>query len=102
MLLKWCRGLFFHLYHWNFASNFFLYFLTGKRFRSIVKQKLKCYKTSMTLKKSLKCLSCYNCNDRFTSVRTPNIQLTRVSPFNEPSINDNETPESNGNVASIT
>ncbi|KAF7989956.1 hypothetical protein HCN44_008630 [Aphidius gifuensis] len=36
MLLKWCRGLCFHIYHWNFAINFFLYYLTGKKFRDRV------------------------------------------------------------------
>ncbi|XP_012531021.1 uncharacterized protein LOC105833661 isoform X2 [Monomorium pharaonis] len=43
MLLKWCRGLFFHVYHWTFAINFFLYYLTGKKFRNVVTQKLKNY-----------------------------------------------------------
>ncbi|XP_014298506.1 uncharacterized protein LOC103575803 [Microplitis demolitor] len=41
MLLKWCRGLFFHIYHWNFAINFFLYYLTGKKFRDRVINALK-------------------------------------------------------------
>ncbi|CAD6204041.1 GSCOCG00009855001-RA-CDS [Cotesia congregata] len=36
MLLKWCRGLFFHIYHWNFAINFILYYWTGKTFRDRV------------------------------------------------------------------
>ncbi|XP_011878002.1 PREDICTED: uncharacterized protein LOC105567617 [Vollenhovia emeryi] len=43
MLLKWCHGLCFHIYHWNFAINFFLYYLTGKKFRSVVTQTLKNY-----------------------------------------------------------
>ncbi|XP_011693042.1 PREDICTED: uncharacterized protein LOC105453061 isoform X2 [Wasmannia auropunctata] len=43
MLLKWCRGLFFHVYHWSFAINFFLYYLTGKKFRGVVTQTLKNY-----------------------------------------------------------
>ncbi|XP_071572285.1 uncharacterized protein [Temnothorax nylanderi] len=43
MLLKWCRGLCFHIYHWTFAINFFLYYLTGKKFRSVVTQTLKNY-----------------------------------------------------------
>lgn len=41
MLLKWCRGLFFHIYHWNFAINFILYYWTGKTFRDRVISALK-------------------------------------------------------------
>lgn len=47
MLLKWCRGLCFHIYHWNFAINFFLYYLTGEKFRGIVLRTLKRPATGM-------------------------------------------------------
>ncbi|KAK2587229.1 hypothetical protein KPH14_002968 [Odynerus spinipes] len=102
MLLKWCRGLFFHIYHWNFASNFFLYYLTGEKFRSIVTQKLTSYKNSITSQKLLKCFSWCKCSNRSKSVKIPSILLIKVVTFNESSINGNTTIEHNGNVASIT
>lgn len=48
MLLKWCRGFCFHIYHWNFAINFFLYYLTGKKFRDRVICIIKNLKKSLT------------------------------------------------------
>lgn len=103
MLLKWCRGLFFHIYHWNFASNFFLYCLTGEKFRGVVIEKLKKCKITLTSKISPKCLRWCKCDDRFKSIRTPSILLIKVVTFDETSINDNITTQRNGNdVASIT
>lgn len=103
MLLKWCRGLFFHIYHWNFASNFFLYCLTGEKFRGVVIEKIKKCKITLTSKISPKCLGWCKCDDRFKSIRTPSISLIKVVTFDETSINDNITTQRNGNdVASIT
>lgn len=117
MLLKWCRGLFFHIYHWNFASNFFLYYLTGEKFKSVVIEKLNKFKKSITLK-IFWCKCCVNhlswckcnasrfswckCSDQSKSVQTPSVLLMKVVAFNESSINGSITPECNGNVTSIT
>ncbi|XP_046835383.1 uncharacterized protein LOC124431470 [Vespa crabro] len=104
MLLKWCRGLFFHIYHWNFASNFFLYCLTGEKFRGVLIEKLKNCKVTLTSKISPKCLRWCKCDDRLKSIRTPSILLIKVVTFDESSINDNITGQHNNNdvVASIT
>ncbi|XP_014614251.1 PREDICTED: uncharacterized protein LOC106792368 [Polistes canadensis] len=101
MLLKWCRGLFFHLYHWNFACNFFLYYLTGEKFRSVVIQKLIDCKIILTSTKLTKCLPWCKCEDRFKSIRTPSILLIKVVTFDESFVNNNITTENNSNVASI-
>ncbi|KAL0276058.1 UNVERIFIED_CONTAM: hypothetical protein PYX00_003721 [Menopon gallinae] len=37
LLLKWVRGLFFSIYQWAFSTNFFLYCLTGRKFRTAAK-----------------------------------------------------------------
>ncbi|KAK6641004.1 hypothetical protein RUM44_012703 [Polyplax serrata] len=37
LLLKWVRGLFFSVYQWAFSTNFFLYCLTGRKFRNAAK-----------------------------------------------------------------
>lgn len=101
MLLKWCRGLFFHVYHWNFACNFFLYCLTGEKFRRVLIRKLKNCKIILTSKKSAKCLPWCKCDDRLKSIRTPSILLIKVVTFDESSVNDNITTQHN-DVASIT
>ncbi|XP_025075171.1 uncharacterized protein LOC105431310 isoform X4 [Pogonomyrmex barbatus] len=69
MLLKWCRGLFFHIYHWNFAINFFLYYLTGKKFRSVVTQTLKSYTDTYLPchKNVLRCNTWSNCHKHLRS-----------------------------------
>ncbi|XP_047365249.1 uncharacterized protein LOC124955197 [Vespa velutina] len=103
MLLKWCRGLFFHIYHWNFASNFFLYCLTGEKFRGVLIEKLKNCKVTLTSKISPKRLRWCNSDDRLKSIRTPSILLIKVVTFDESSINDNVTGQHNNNdVSSIT
>ncbi|XP_067000593.2 uncharacterized protein [Anabrus simplex] len=38
LLLKWIRGICFSFYQWNFACNFFLYCLSGDKFRTAVKE----------------------------------------------------------------
>ncbi|EZA57794.1 hypothetical protein DMN91_002787 [Ooceraea biroi] len=76
MFLKWCRGLFFHIYHWNFAINFFLYYLTGKKFRSVVTQALKNHTNShLPCNKSI--LKC-NCHEHLARIRSSNALLTRA------------------------
>ncbi|XP_015184274.1 PREDICTED: uncharacterized protein LOC107070515 isoform X2 [Polistes dominula] len=101
MLLKWCRGLFFHLYHWNFACNFFLYYLTGEKFRSVVIQKLIDCKIILTSTKLTKYLPWCKCEDRFKSIRTPSILLIKVVTFDESFVNNNITTQNSSNVASI-
>ncbi|XP_043680904.1 uncharacterized protein LOC122635134 [Vespula pensylvanica] len=101
MLLKWCRGLFFHVYHWNFACNFFLYCLTGEKFRRVLIRKLKKCKIIPTSKKSANCLPWCKCDDRLKSIRTPSILLIKVVTFDESSVNGNITTQHN-DVASIT
>lgn len=72
LLLKWCRGLFFHIYHWNFAINFFLYYLTGKKFRNVVTQTLKNYTDTYLPchRNVLKCNTWNNCHKYLGSCST--------------------------------
>lgn len=72
MLLKWCHGLFFHIYHWNFAINFFLYYLTGNKFRSVVAQMLKNYTDTYLPchKKVSRCNTWNNCHKHLRSCVT--------------------------------
>jgi len=96
MLLKWCRGLFFHIYHWNFAINFFLYYLTGKKFRGVVTQALKNHTNS-----HLPCHKRCNCHKHLTMMRSSNALLTRAvmrSKFVEDNITRSTVNERNSNA----
>lgn len=89
MLLKWCRGLCFHVYHWNFAINFFLYYLTGEKFRNVVLTTLRRYKNamfSMFSKHADKCMSCSKCPTHLKSVQSSSVLLIRALVFGENSI----------------
>ncbi|XP_039310567.1 uncharacterized protein LOC105203919 isoform X2 [Solenopsis invicta] len=92
MLLKWCRGLFFHIYHWTFAINFFLYYLTGKKFRSVVTQRLKNY-TDTYLPchgNVLRCNTWSNCHKHLRScsaLLTRAVMRSKQSNANERSSN---------------
>lgn len=76
MLLKWCRGLCFHIYHWNFAINFFLYYLTGKKFRNVVIQTVRHFKIiifSIFSKYINKYISCLKSPTHLKSVKFLNV-----------------------------
>lgn len=91
MFLKWCRGLFFHIYHWNFAINFFLYYLTGKKFRSVVTQTLKNHTNSNLpcYKGILRCNMWNNCHKHFATVQSTSVLLTRAVTRNNRFIDAN-------------
>ncbi|XP_011138180.1 uncharacterized protein LOC105182453 isoform X2 [Harpegnathos saltator] len=91
MFLKWCRGLFFHIYHWNFAINFFLYYLTGKKFRGVVTQTLKSYTDSNLpcYKGILRCNTWNNCHKHLATVRSTRVLLTRAVTRNNRFIDAN-------------
>ncbi|XP_029669830.1 uncharacterized protein LOC115239452 isoform X2 [Formica exsecta] len=105
MLLKWCRGLFFHIYHWNFAINFFLYYLAGKKFRSVVTQTLKNYTNShLCYKNILKCNTWSNCHKHFATVRSSSTSLTRAVMRSKQFIDNNmgnNANERNSNIAQL-
>ncbi|XP_054006295.1 probable G-protein coupled receptor 139 [Hylaeus anthracinus] len=100
MLLKWCRGLCFHVYHWNFAINFFLYCLTGKKFRNVVIQTMKRYKNiifSVFFKHIDKCISCSNYSTHLKTVQSSNVLLIRAITLSEHSISGSVL-QSNSNI----
>ncbi|XP_017889325.1 uncharacterized protein LOC108630500 [Ceratina calcarata] len=105
LLLKWCRGLCFHVYHWNFAINFFLYCLTGEKFRSAVMQSLRQYKTSMfsTFSKRVnRYILSSKCPEQLKSVESSNILLIRAIALGEHSISGSVPKQNNiGTVAHI-
>ncbi|XP_024885431.1 uncharacterized protein LOC112463322 isoform X3 [Temnothorax curvispinosus] len=82
MLLKWCRGLCFHIYHWTFAINFFLYYLTGKKFRSVVTQTLKNY-TDTYLPCRRNVSRCNTWNNCHRHLRSCSALLTRAVTRNK-------------------
>ncbi|XP_043279684.1 uncharacterized protein [Venturia canescens] len=91
MLLKWCRGFFFHVYHWNFAINFFLYYLTGKKFRDgVIKAFKNCTKT-LKPASFLPWNSCCKITRSLARSRRSNILLIRVITLDEHSVNGNIT-----------
>ncbi|XP_031366505.1 uncharacterized protein LOC116185675 [Apis dorsata] len=76
ILLKWCRGLCFHIYHWNFAINFFLYYLTGKKFRNVIIQTVKHFKIiifSIFSKYINKYISCSKYPTHLKSLKSLNV-----------------------------
>ncbi|XP_012277139.1 uncharacterized protein LOC105697955 isoform X2 [Orussus abietinus] len=90
MLLKWCRGLCFHLYHWNFAINFFLYYLTGRKFRNSVIAALKNYMKLSVLRLVPKwSLAWPKCSTILPAVKPLNIMLLRVISFREQAVSSN-------------
>ncbi|CAK9830712.1 hypothetical protein ANTRET_LOCUS7834 [Anthophora retusa] len=98
MLLKWCRGLCFHVYHWNFAINFFLYYLTGEKFRNVVIQTSRRYKTvtfSIFSKHVNKCISCSKYSTHLKSVQSSNVLLIRALALGEHSICGSVSPQNN-------
>lgn len=86
MLLKWCRGFFFHVYHWNFAINFFLYYLTGRKFRDCVINAIKNGKKSLTTKSFTHWSSCCKVSKNLLPARTSNILLIKVITIGEPNM----------------
>ncbi|XP_020284986.1 probable G-protein coupled receptor 139 isoform X2 [Pseudomyrmex gracilis] len=101
MFLKWCRGLFFHIYHWNFAINFFLYCLTGKKFRRVVTRALKNFANSYLLcHKDI--LNCSNCHKHLAVIRSFGVLLARTilrnKEFIDNNITRNNVDERNDNV----
>ncbi|KAL0120851.1 hypothetical protein PUN28_008498 [Cardiocondyla obscurior] len=99
MLLKWCRGLFFHIYHWNFAINFFLYYLTGKKFRDVVTQTLKSYTEAYLPchRNALKCNTWSNCSRHLRSCSALLMRaIVRNKQFNN--MARRNANESNSNV----
>ncbi|KOX75147.1 hypothetical protein WN51_14294, partial [Melipona quadrifasciata] len=97
MLLKWCRGLCFHIYHWNFAINFFLYCLTGEKFRSVVMQTLKRYKIimfSIFSKRFNKYTLCSKYPTHLKSIQSSNVLIKAIA-FDEHSISGNVSAENN-------
>ncbi|XP_050460700.1 uncharacterized protein LOC126856327 [Cataglyphis hispanica] len=106
MLLKWCRGLFFHIYHWNFAINFFLYYLAGKKFRNVVTQTLKnCMNSHLCHKNILKCNTWNNCHKHFAMVRSSSALLARAvmrnKQFMDDNIMGNNANERNSNITQL-
>ncbi|XP_076221030.1 uncharacterized protein LOC116431107 isoform X5 [Nomia melanderi] len=103
MLLKWCRGLCFHIYHWNFAINFFLYYLTGEKFRNVVIQTMCRYKTrifSLFCKHIDKCIPCSKYPIHFKCMQSSNVSLIRAITLSKHSINEiNSTQKNNNFVA---
>ncbi|XP_078047721.1 uncharacterized protein LOC144475572 [Augochlora pura] len=95
MLLKWCRGLCFHVYHWNFAINFFLYYLTGEKFRNVVIQKTRHYKRVCS-RHIDKCVSCPKYPMHTKSIQCSNVLLIKVITLSEHSINDSVSRQNNG------
>ncbi|XP_076658832.1 uncharacterized protein LOC143362498 isoform X2 [Halictus rubicundus] len=101
MLLKWCRGLCFHVYHWNFAINFFLYYLTGEKFRNVVIQKTRHYKHvifSVFTRHIDKCVSCSKYPMHTKSMQCSNVFLIRAITLSEHSINDSISIQNNGST----
>ncbi|XP_017765422.1 PREDICTED: uncharacterized protein LOC108554602 [Eufriesea mexicana] len=104
MLLKWCRGLCFHVYHWNFAINFFLYCVTGEKFRNAVTQTLKRYKKVMFSICSTYVNKCISCSKYFTyskSVQSSKVLLIKTIVFDEHSISGSVSAQ-NGNIVANT
>nr|XP_033325277.1 uncharacterized protein LOC117219864 isoform X2 [Megalopta genalis] len=97
MLLKWCRGLCFHVYHWNFAINFFLYYLTGEKFRNVVIQKTQHYKRVCS-RHIDKCISCPKYPMHTKSMQCSNVLLIKVITLGEHSINDSVSRLNNGST----
>ncbi|XP_033325277.2 uncharacterized protein LOC117219864 isoform X2 [Megalopta genalis] len=97
MLLKWCRGLCFHVYHWNFAINFFLYYLTGEKFRNVVIQKTRHYKRVCS-RHIDKCISCPKYPMHTKSMQCSNVLLIKVITLGEHSINDSVSRLNNGST----
>lgn len=98
MLLKWCRGLCFHIYHWNFAINFFLYCLTGEKFRKVVLQTLGQYKNmifSICTKHINKCIFCPKYSTHLKSVQSSNILLIRTIALSDQSISGSISAQNN-------
>ncbi|XP_034933987.1 uncharacterized protein [Chelonus insularis] len=92
MLLKWCRGFFFHVYHWNFAINFFLYYLTGKKFRDRVLNVLKSGRkslSSISTSLSKRCGLCCKLTRNFLPSQASNILLIRVISVGEQNMCNN-------------
>ncbi|CAL7946019.1 unnamed protein product [Xylocopa violacea] len=105
MLLKWCRGLCFHVYHWNFAINFFLYCLTGEKFRNAVIQTLKRYKTEMFSifsKHVNKCISCSKYPTYLKSVQSTNVLLIRAIALSEHSVSGSVSVQNNKSTVENT
>lgn len=69
LLLKWVRGLFFSIYQWTFSTNFFLYCLTGRKFR---KSARKYFENCATT-------PCWNCKSLSTSFSRLRNQITRIT-----------------------
>ncbi|XP_043263553.1 probable G-protein coupled receptor 139 [Colletes gigas] len=102
MLLKWCRGLCFHVYHWNFAINFFLYCLTGEKFRNVVIQTIRRYKRvifSIFSKHIDKYIFCSKYPTHLKSVQSTNVLLIRAITLSEQSINAGVSAQSNSSIA---
>ncbi|XP_077261575.1 uncharacterized protein LOC143897114 [Temnothorax americanus] len=100
MLLKWCRGLCFHIYHWTFAINFFLYYLTGKKFRNVVTQTLKNYTdTYLPCRRNVSRCNTWNnchrhlrsCSALLTRAVTRNKQFNNTTRSNADERNSNVT-----------
>lgn len=102
MLLKWCRGFFFHVYHWNFAINFFLYYLTGKKFRDRVIMALKSGKKSLSSTSIASCrYCCCKISRNLFPARASNIFLIRVITIGEQNICNNVVASQNTNRIGI-
>lgn len=70
LLLKWVRGLFFSVYQWTFSTNFFLYCLTGRKFRIAARNYFR----------NCVCAPCWNCkflSSSFSRIRNQLTHLTR-------------------------
>ncbi|XP_015124092.1 uncharacterized protein LOC107046097 [Diachasma alloeum] len=92
LLLKWCRGFFFNIYHWNFVINFFLYYLTGKKFRDRVLNALRKTKKIIYDRNIERCRSCCKFTRNLLPIR-PNILVIQVITITEPRVSNNVSLE---------
>ncbi|XP_060822904.1 FMRFamide peptide receptor frpr-18-like [Bombus pascuorum] len=105
MLLKWCRGLCFHIYHWNFAINFFLYCLTGEKFRNVVIQTLKRHKIvifSIFSKHINKCILCSKYPTHLKPAQSPNVLLIRAITLGEHPTSGSVSAQNNSTTTANT
>ncbi|XP_015606411.1 uncharacterized protein LOC107273099 [Cephus cinctus] len=103
MLLKWCRGLVFHIYHWNFAINFFLYYLTGKKFRDSVTCTFKNYRKFLCLKRFPNWISMWSKQKNFSLFTIPStISLIKVIKISDRSIYYNDAEQNTDDTGTVT
>lgn len=87
LLLKWVRGLFFSIYQWAFSTNFFLYCLTGRKFRSAARNYFKnCFQTPCCCRTFVS-----------TSITRIRYQLSKLTRSNATTSTDIEMESQNNN-----